>query len=80
MSLVASLASKHAEKLQKHENQLRAMLQERQKVFEEAFREQMMKYITTGQVDYGEIFPFFYFVIIPFKSNPKFHCVVSLCY
>lgn len=48
----ASLASKHAEKLQKHENQLRATLQERQKVFEEAFREQMMKYITTGQVDY----------------------------
>lgn len=48
----ACLASKHAEKVRKYEDQLKATLKERQKVFEEAFREQMIKYVTTGQVDY----------------------------
>lgn len=48
----AELARGHAAMVQKHEEQLSATLRERQKVFDEAHREQMIKYIATGQVDY----------------------------
>jgi len=44
-------AKTHAARVQKFEEQISLVLQERQKVFEEAHREQMIKYMTTGQVD-----------------------------
>ena len=49
--LTVQMARRHAIKAKEYEEQLNRTLRERQKVFEEAFREQMHNYQRTGKLD-----------------------------
>ena len=55
------LARKHASKVKQHDEQLSRTLRERQKVFEEAFREQMQNYKRVGRLDGQSAFHFIWF-------------------
>ena len=49
--LTVELARKHASKAREYEEHLNRTLRERQKVFEDTFREQMLNYKRSGKLD-----------------------------
>lgn len=55
---VADLSSQHTQKVAEVEQAMQQKLRERQKVYEEAFNQDMKQYLSTGHVEHRGKLPF----------------------